>query len=127
MYWVNFATMVACAGCDTQGYCNYEEIQQKRRMCTGCPGRAPEQPGRSSPTPSNLQSPETGAGLTRREEEVLRLMAEGEASKGIADELKISRNTVNHHRDAILKKLNVHNATAAVKWYWARKKGAYRL
>ncbi len=54
--------------------------------------------------------------LTPRECEVLRLMADGYASKQIAEELKISVNTVNNHRAKIYAKLGVHSATAAVKW-----------
>ena len=72
---------------------------------------------RSSPGPGR-----TGSGaLTPREEEVLRLMAEGHASKHIAAALHISVNTVNNHRVAILKKLDVHSATAAVKCYWTAR------
>ncbi len=56
--------------------------------------------------------------LTPRERGVLRLMAEGCASKQIADEFNISVNTVNNHRAGIYAKLGVHSATAAVKWFW---------
>ena len=64
--------------------------------------------------------------LTPRECEVLRLMADGYASKQIAEELKISVNTVNNHRASIYAKLGVHSATAAVKWCCDRWPSSHR-
>lgn len=48
--------------------------------------------------------------LTRREQEVLRLMAYGHGSQEIADQLFISLNTVKTHRKKILQKLEIRNA-----------------
>jgi excisionase family DNA binding protein len=53
------------------------------------------------------------AGLTAREIEVLRLLAEGQADKGIADALFISPRTVSSHVAAIIAKLGVDSRTAA--------------
>lgn len=53
--------------------------------------------------------------LSQREIEVLRLIAEGQLSKEIAEQLHISINTVNRHRQNILQKLNVNNAMEACK------------
>jgi DNA-binding NarL/FixJ family response regulator len=61
-----------------------------------------------------------GAALTRREQEVLRLMAEGLSQIAIASQLYISPNTVATHIQRILSKLDVHSRAGAV----AR---AYRL
>jgi DNA-binding NarL/FixJ family response regulator len=52
--------------------------------------------------------------LTRRETEVLRMMGDGSANKEIADELRISENTVKFHVAAILGKLNATSRTEAV-------------
>lgn len=50
--------------------------------------------------------------LTPREMEVLKLIAEGYKSKEIAEHLFISVNTVEKHRNNILKKLDLHSASA---------------
>ena len=52
--------------------------------------------------------------LTRRELEVLHLVARGETDQGIADQLYVSRRTINCHVANILAKLDVPSRTAAV-------------
>jgi non-specific serine/threonine protein kinase len=54
------------------------------------------------------------AGLTRRERDVLRLLADGRTDKEIADALFISPRTASSHVSAILAKLGVETRTAAV-------------
>ena len=53
-------------------------------------------------------------GLSPRELEVLRLIVLGRSNQQIADELYISRHTVNNHVAHILQKLNVRNRVEAV-------------
>jgi DNA-binding CsgD family transcriptional regulator len=53
--------------------------------------------------------------LSLREQEILQLLAKGLISKQIADQLFISVNTVNTHRQRILEKLSVSNTTEAVQ------------
>lgn len=55
--------------------------------------------------------------LTRREEEIIRLLAEGCLSKEIADRLSISVATVNGHLRNIYEKLHVRTRTEAVIKY----------
>jgi DNA-binding NarL/FixJ family response regulator len=62
-----------------------------------------------SPAPSTV-----GPELTRRENEVLRLLAEGASDPEIAGRLFISRYTASNHVHAILSKLGVANRSAAV-------------
>jgi DNA-binding CsgD family transcriptional regulator len=52
-------------------------------------------------------------GLTRREREILELLALGQSDACIANTLFISQRTVNNHVHAILGKLGVHNRTQA--------------
>jgi DNA-binding NarL/FixJ family response regulator len=52
--------------------------------------------------------------LTPRELEVLGLMAEGLANKGIADRLTISEHTVKFHVTAVMAKLGAQSRTEAV-------------
>lgn len=61
--------------------------------------------------PSQLPSP---ARLTRREREVLTLVAQGLAGKQVARQLGISPKTVERHKTKIFSKLGVPNAAAAV-------------
>ncbi len=54
-------------------------------------------------------------GLTAREAEVLRLLAEGLTDPQIADRLFVSRHTVNAHTKAIYGKLGVNTRAAAAR------------
>ncbi len=56
----------------------------------------------------------SGVLLTKREKEVLILVSRGYDSYNIADKMKISINTVNNHRQNILRKTRTENATQAV-------------
>jgi DNA-binding NarL/FixJ family response regulator len=54
------------------------------------------------------------AGLTPRQQDVLRLLAYGKSNKDIARELSLAEGTVKVHISAIFKALNVSNRTEAV-------------
>jgi DNA-binding CsgD family transcriptional regulator len=54
--------------------------------------------------------------LTKREIEILGLLAKGMASKKIADELFLSVNTVNNHRRNILEKTQSENTAMAIQY-----------
>jgi NarL family two-component system response regulator LiaR len=51
--------------------------------------------------------------LTRRETEVLNLLAKGQSNKEIAANLAVSEHTINAHVGSILRKLNLTNRTQA--------------
>jgi DNA-binding NarL/FixJ family response regulator len=55
-----------------------------------------------------------GATITEREMDVLRLMASGKGTGDIAAELYLSTNTVRHHVQAVLQKLEAHSKLEAV-------------
>lgn len=55
-------------------------------------------------------------GLTKREREVLTLIAEGLTNQGIAQKLFISIKTVQTHRAHIMEKLNLHDRTELVRY-----------
>ncbi len=56
------------------------------------------------------------AGLTEREEEILRLIAQGQSNKMIARQLDISEGTVKVHVKHLLKKLNLRSRIEAALW-----------
>jgi RimJ/RimL family protein N-acetyltransferase/DNA-binding CsgD family transcriptional regulator len=69
------------------------------------------------PTPANTTSPRAKAlavALTRREQQVLDLLAAGEPNRAIATSLGISENTVKNHVRALLEKLHARSRTDAV-------------
>lgn len=54
--------------------------------------------------------------LTPREQQVVRLVAEGKATRGIADELGISVKTAEFHRARIREKLDIHTTAGLVRY-----------
>ncbi|MEM9756450.1 MAG: LuxR C-terminal-related transcriptional regulator [Pseudomonadota bacterium] len=64
--------------------------------------------------PADTQ-PTASAGLTSRQAEILRLVAEGTPNRGIAAALHISEGTVKQHLSAIFKRLGVTNRTEAAR------------
>ena len=65
---------------------------------------------RSTDTASTLD------GLTNREQEVLRYLAEGADNQAIADALVISIKTVARHRENIMQKLGLHSRSELVRY-----------
>lgn len=59
--------------------------------------------------------------LTRREIEIITLIADGLTSKEIGDQLSVSNRTIDSHRHNILKKLQIPNSAQLCKW--AMEKG----
>jgi DNA-binding NarL/FixJ family response regulator len=49
--------------------------------------------------------------VTRRERQVLKLIAEGSSNRDIADYLSLSVKTIEKHRSNLMKKLDLHNAS----------------
>ena len=66
--------------------------------------------------PTRRERPARPGGLSRRELEVLRLVAAGRTSHEIAAELFISTRTAEHHIANIYTKIGVSNRAAATRW-----------
>lgn len=66
--------------------------------------------------PSRRPVEERPGGLSRREVEVLRLVADGKTAGAIATELFISKRTAEHHIGHIYTKIGVTNRAAATRW-----------
>jgi DNA-binding NarL/FixJ family response regulator len=54
--------------------------------------------------------------LSSREREVVRLVAEGNSTKQIAERLKISAKTAEFHRGRVMAKLKIHNTAGLVRY-----------
>ena len=63
--------------------------------------------------------------LTAREREILKLIADGNTSREIAEMLFISMNTVERHRTNIMDKLGMHNKSQLIRF--AIRKGLVKL
>ena len=73
-------------------------------------------PTESSSTPLAKPATTSPSGLTTREVEVLRLLAQGLTDVQIAEQLVISPRTVNAHLRSIYTKLAVTSRTAATRY-----------
>ncbi len=61
-------------------------------------------------------APPSNASLSRRQREILRLVAEGCSTREIGDQLGLKDRTVESHRHALMKKLNVHRIAHLVRY-----------
>jgi DNA-binding NarL/FixJ family response regulator len=73
---------------------------------------------RTAPEVAPKQAEKNGAGgeLTRRELEILRLVAEGHSNANLARMLWVTEQTVKFHLSNIYRKLDVANRTEASRW-----------
>jgi DNA-binding NarL/FixJ family response regulator len=72
---------------------------------------------------SGARGPRTAEELTKREAEVLELLAEGYSNAAIAERLFLSRKTVEHHVHRVLLKLGLRSRAEAAA-YQMRQRGA---
>jgi DNA-binding NarL/FixJ family response regulator len=68
------------------------------------------------PTKEAKITDEKYAGLTPREEQVLRLLAEGHSAKEVGEKLFISPKTVENHRASIMDKLDLHSTLDLIRY-----------
>jgi DNA-binding NarL/FixJ family response regulator len=75
-------------------------------------------PGAASPGEQALEAPRkvTPGGLTRRELEILKLVAEGHSNAALARMLWVTEQTVKFHLSNVYRKLEVTNRTEASRW-----------
>ena len=70
----------------------------------------------AAPAPTPSTGREEGPGLTRREREILQLVAEGHSNAQLARMLWVTEQTVKFHLSNIYRKLDVANRTEASRW-----------
>ena len=76
-------------------------------------GRPPSRRTRAAPSAGAVDLPDR---LTRREAEVLRLLAAGRSNREIAEELVVSARTVEHHIERIYRKIEARNRADATAY-----------
>jgi DNA-binding CsgD family transcriptional regulator len=90
------------------------QTQLSRQLATMAAGAIPDVKRRQRATPAETErTGATGARLSKRQAEILRLIGEGKTNKEIAKTLARSPNTVKLHVSAILKRLKVKSRTQA--------------
>jgi DNA-binding NarL/FixJ family response regulator len=73
-----------------------------------------------NPGTSRLRGRERNT-LTRREREILKMLAEGKSSKELAAEFQVSVKTVEVHKFNLMRKLNIHNRAQLVQYAIQKK------
>lgn len=107
-------------GCDVREASAAELVQIVRKVCSGDPAQPQDARGtgsqhrRLSPAPAKRN-------LTAREEEVLKLLAEGKTVRKAATVLGLSCKTVDSHKFNLMRKLGLHNKAELVMWAVQRK------
>lgn len=97
-----------------------------RDLARGQPHVAPGLAGRllvSMRGRSEAQKHDPLADLSRREEDILRLVAEGKSNREVGEILDIQEKTVKHYMTSILQKLQVRNRVEAAMLARAHPKG----
>ena len=89
------------------------------------PSLAREALSPSAQAPGAADGDERYQSLTDREKQVLKLVAEGNSNKEVAQVLEISVKTAMSHRERVMQKLAIHNRTELVKF--ALRQGVIKL
>jgi DNA-binding NarL/FixJ family response regulator len=87
-------------------------IRNKKRYLTKRLAESAERLGLAESKPADS----AGSPLTRREREVMQLVAEGHSNRSISDVLKISIKTTETHRARIMKKLGLKSIADLVRY-----------
>jgi DNA-binding NarL/FixJ family response regulator len=86
-------------------------IRNKKQYLTKRLAESAERLGLSKKSPAT-----TGSSLTRREKEVMQLVAEGHSNRSISETLGISIKTTETHRARIMKKLDLKSVADLVRY-----------
>ncbi|MGC1372590.1 MAG: response regulator transcription factor [Candidatus Sulfotelmatobacter sp.] len=116
--YANHPVQAKATGCDVRQTSAEELVQMVR---DGCGDRkTPPQP-RAEENPPNGETVASKPSLTAREEEVLKLLAEGKTVRKAATVLGLSSKTVDSHKFNLMRKLGIHNKAELVMWALQRK------
>ncbi|WP_406139718.1 response regulator [Streptomyces sp. NBC_01089] len=82
------------------------------------PGTAAPAPEPATTSPSASGTPPEAGGLTRREVDVVRLVAQGLNNRQVAKEMVVSQATVKTHLNHVLAKLALEDRGSLIAWAW---------
>ena len=91
------------------------EVHQGKTFFSASIARSRQHRHRQSAEHGNPDK-QRGARLSSREAEVLQLIAEGQANKQVAMDLRISVKTVEKHRQSLMEKLNIHDTAGLTRY-----------
>ena len=86
-------------------------VREPAPAVESAPATTPDPPTVTAPPPA----PTSGVALTRREQEILELIAAGLSTREMAERLGVSENTVKSHASRLFDKLGVRRRTQAVQ------------
>jgi PAS domain S-box-containing protein len=119
--WCNISVLIADEASSTLPYSIHivrqEDVRKRLELLvrdfvvTGT-GMPPEQ---ATTLISSAHAPARETELSERERDVLKLLAKGVTTTTVAEQLHISRTTVNNHIQHILRKLDVHTRLEAIR------------
>jgi len=110
--------------CGVNGYINKDNLAEElipalSRVSSGGSYLGSEISDYLAQTMQDSQKKEIPKGikiLNAREQDVLRLVAEGKTAREIAEVMFLSRRTVENYKNSILKKLNLHKTSDLIKY-----------
>ncbi|MDD5477345.1 MAG: response regulator transcription factor [Candidatus Omnitrophica bacterium] len=110
--------------CGVNGYINKDNLAEElipalSRISSGGSYLGSEISDYLAQTMQDSQKKEIPKGLkilNAREQDVLRLVAEGKTAREIAEVMFLSRRTVENYKNSILKKLNLHKTSDLIKY-----------
>lgn len=108
-------------GCDVSETSAEELVQMVRKASCADLAQAQEKHTAGDSEHGNLNLVSAERGLTVREEEVLKLLAEGKTVRNAATVLGLSSKTVDSHKFNLMRKLGIHNKAELVMWAVQRK------
>ncbi len=94
----------------------FQAIREVARGETTVPGTMAGRILATFGLPPEMRGAGREAGLSAREQDVLRLLSRGQTNREIAEALEISENTVKAHLKSVLRKLGVSNRVEAAGW-----------
>ena len=117
----NYLAKAKAEGCDVRQTSADELVAMVRHVCCCNPTTPQQSCSAGNPQDCDETLASAQRALTAREEEVLKLLAEGKTVRKAATVLGVSSKTVDSHKFNLMRKLGIHNKAELVMWAVQRK------
>ena len=117
----NYLAKAKAEGCDVRQTSAEELVRMVRHVCCGDRIELQQSCSGSNPQDCDETLATAQRALTAREEEVLKLLAEGKTVRKAATVLGVSSKTVDSHKFNLMRKLGIHNKAELVMCAVQRK------